>query len=204
MAEALQVFKDNMLESNRLRAERSETETHARAQRRTEMRKLADEFEAAVGEIVETVSSASTELEASATSLTRTAEETQQLSGMVEAASEEASSNVRSVAAATEEMTASIAEVSRQVQESNRITGEAVSQEELTDQSINELSKAALRIGDVVNLITSIAEQTNLLALNATIEAARAGESGRGFAVVAQEVKALAAQTASATNEISS
>ncbi len=203
MAEALQVFKANMLESNRLRAERSETEKQARAQRRAEMRKLADEFEAAVGEIVQTVSSASTELEASATSLTRNAEETQQLSGMVEAASGEASNNVRSVAAATDEMAASIAEISRQVQESNRIAGEAVSQAEVTDARINELSKAALRIGDVVNLITTIAEQTNLLALNATIEAARAGDSGRGFAVVAQEVKALAAQTASATQEIS-
>ncbi len=166
--------------------------------------KLAAEFEAAVGEIVQTVSSASTELEASATSLSRTAEETQQLSGRVEAASEEASSNVRSVAAATEEMSASVAEISRQVQESNRIAGEAVKQAEMTDARINELSKAALRIGDVVNLITTIAEQTNLLALNATIEAARAGDSGRGFAVVAQEVKALAAQTANATKEISS
>jgi methyl-accepting chemotaxis protein len=204
MAEALQVFKDNMLESNRLRAERAEAKKHADAQRKTEMRKLADEFEAAVGEIVQTVSSASSELEASATTLTRTAEETQQLSGMVEAASEEASSNVRSVAVATEEMTASIAEISRQVQESNRIAGDAVNQAEVTDARINELSKAALRIGDVVNLITTIAEQTNLLALNATIEAARAGESGRGFAVVAQEVKTLAAQTAKATYEISS
>ena len=204
MAGALQVFKDNMLESNRLRTERTEAEKHTRAQRRADMQKLAAEFEAAVGEIVQTVSSASTELEASATSLTKTAEETQQLSGRVEAASEEASSNVRSVAAATEEMTASVAEISRQVQESNRIASEAVSQAEVTDARINELSKAALRIGDVVNLITSIAEQTNLLALNATIEAARAGESGRGFAVVAQEVKALAAQTAGATKEISS
>ena len=149
-------------------------------------------------------SSASTELEVSATTLTGNAEKTQQLSGMVEAASGEASNNVRSVAAATDEMTASIAEIGRQVEESNRITGEAVGQAEVTDHRINELSKAALRIGDVVNLITTIAEQTNLLALNATIEAARAGESGRGFAVVAQEVKALAAQTAKATNEISS
>jgi methyl-accepting chemotaxis protein len=181
-----------------------EAEKQARDQRRTEMRKLADEFEAAVGEIVQTVSSASTELEASATTLTRTAEQTQQLSGRVEAASEEASSNVKSVAAATEEMTASIVEISRQVRESNRIAGEAVNQAVVTDARINELSKAALRIGDVVNLITTIAEQTNLLALNATIEAARAGESGRGFAVVAQEVKALAAQTASATKEIGS
>jgi methyl-accepting chemotaxis protein len=204
MAEALQVFKDNMVESNRLRAERADAETKVHAQRRIEMRKLADEFEAAVGEIVQTVSLASKELENSAGTLTRTAEETEQLSGMVEAASGEASTNVRSVAAATEEMTASISEISRQVQESNRIAGEAVDQAQVTDTRINELSKAALRIGDVVNLITTIAEQTNLLALNATIEAARAGDSGRGFAVVAQEVKALAAQTAKATNEISS
>jgi methyl-accepting chemotaxis protein len=204
MAGALQVFKDNMVESNRLRAERLETDKKAQAQRKAEMQRLADEFEAAVGEIVQTVSSASTELEASATMLTTTAEHTQQLSGRVEAASQEASSNVKSVAAATEEMTASIAEISQRVQESNRIASEAVSQAEITDARINELSKAAVRIGDVVNLITTIAEQTNLLALNATIEAARAGESGRGFAVVAQEVKALAAQTAKATNEISS
>jgi methyl-accepting chemotaxis protein len=204
MAGALQVFKDNMVESNRLRAERLETDKKVQAQRKAEMQRLADEFEAAVGEIVQTVSAASTELEASATMLTTTAEHTQQLSGRVEAASQEASSNVKSVAAATEEMTASIAEISQRVQESNRIASEAVSQAEITDARINELSKAAVRIGDVVNLITTIAEQTNLLALNATIEAARAGESGRGFAVVAQEVKALAAQTAKATNEISS
>jgi methyl-accepting chemotaxis protein len=204
MAGALQVFKDNMVESNRLRAERLETDKKVQAQRKAEMQRLADEFEAAVGEIVQTVSAASTELEASATMLTTTAEHTQQLSGRVEAASQEASSNVKSVAAATEEMTASIAEISQRVQESNRIASEAVSQAEITDARINELSKAAVRIGDVVNLITTIAEQTNLLALNATIEAARAGDSGRGFAVVAQEVKALAAQTAKATNEISS
>jgi methyl-accepting chemotaxis protein len=173
------------------------------AQRKAAMAKLAGEFEAAVGEIVETVSSASNELEASATTLTRAAETAQQLSTSVAAASEEASTNVQAVASATEEMGSSIGEIGRQVQESSRISGEAVSQARKTDERITKLAQAAGRIGDVTQLITTIAEQTNLLALNATIEAARAGEAGKGFAVVAQEVKQLASQTAKATSEIS-
>jgi methyl-accepting chemotaxis protein len=153
--------------------------------------------------IIATVSSAATELEATAGALTHTAELTQRLSTSVAAASEEASSNVQSVASATEELGSSVNEISRQVQESSRIAGEAVRQAEATDARIAQLSQAASRIGDVVKLITAIAEQTNLLALNATIEAARAGEAGRGFAVVASEVKALASQTAKATEDIS-
>ena len=164
---------------------------------------LADRFESAVGEIVSTVSSASGQLEAAANSLTRTAENTQSLSANVAAASEEASANVQSVASATEEMSSSVSEIARQVQESSDIAKEAVQQAEKTDARINQLSQAAARIGDVVDLISAVAQQTNLLALNATIEAARAGEAGKGFAVVAQEVKALAAQTAKATEEIS-
>jgi uncharacterized phage infection (PIP) family protein YhgE len=121
---------------------------------------------------------------------------------MVAAASEEASANVQSVATATEELTSSVNEISRQVQESARIANEAVDQARKTNDRVGELSKAAARIGDVVELINTIAGQTNLLALNATIEAARAGEAGRGFAVVASEVKALAEQTAKATGEI--
>jgi methyl-accepting chemotaxis protein len=184
-------------------AEKKAAEAKSEADRKAAMLNLADEFEAAVGGIIETVASTSTQLEAAAHTLTKTAATTQQLSAMVAAASEEASASVNSVASATEEMSSSIGEIGRQVQESSTIAAAAVRQAQQTDIRINELSTAASRIGDVVKLITAIAEQTNLLALNATIEAARAGEAGRGFAVVAQEVKALAAQTAKATDEIS-
>jgi methyl-accepting chemotaxis protein len=202
VAKAAEVFKENGLARIRMEAEQKEAEKRSAAQRRADMMRLADQFEGAVGEIVETVSSASTELEASADSLTSTAERAQQLATVVASASEEASANVQSVATATEEMSSSVNEISRQVQESARIAGEAVEQARGTTARVFELSRAATRIGDVVELISSIAGQTNLLALNATIEAARAGEAGRGFAVVASEVKALAEQTAKATGEI--
>jgi methyl-accepting chemotaxis protein len=202
-ARAAQTFKENLIRIEKMEAEQKEAELHTATRRKADMHKLADEFQAAVGGIVEAVSSASTELEAAAGTLTKTAETTQELAGIVASASEEASSNVQSVATAAEEMTSSVNEISRQVQESANIAAEAVKQAGKTDTRINQLSHAAGRIGDVVKLITAIAEQTNLLALNATIEAARAGEAGRGFAVVASEVKALAAQTGKATEEIS-
>jgi methyl-accepting chemotaxis protein len=204
MAHAIQEFKVQAIaKAERETSEREEKNRELAVARRVELHSLAENFETAVGNIIEKVGTASSELESSAVILTKSSAATQQLSTVVAAASEETSTNVQSVAAATEEMAASISEIGRQVLESNKIANEAVGQAEKTDARIAELSLAAGRIGDVTQLITTIAEQTNLLALNATIEAARAGEAGRGFAVVAQEVKALAAQTAKATSEIS-
>jgi methyl-accepting chemotaxis protein len=202
MAKAVEIFKDNAVARQALEAEQREAATRAASGRKADMNKMASDFEAAVGQIVEAVSSASSQLEVSAGTLTTTAERAQQLTATVAAASEEASTNVQSVASATEEMASSVNEISRQVQASARMANDAVDQARTTTDRVSELSKAATRIGDVVELINTIAGQTNLLALNATIEAARAGEAGRGFAVVASEVKALAEQTAKATGEI--
>jgi methyl-accepting chemotaxis protein len=203
LAKTVAIIRQNAEQKAREEAEtRAGQEQIASRQRKADMIRLADQFEGAVGEIVETVSSASSQLEASATTLTANADRSQELTTMVAAASEEASTNVQSVASATEELSSSVNEISRQVQESARMANEAVDQARITNARVSELSKAAARIGDVVELINTIAGQTNLLALNATIEAARAGEAGRGFAVVASEVKALAEQTSKATGEI--
>jgi methyl-accepting chemotaxis protein len=204
IAEALSIFRDKLRENRKLAADQEEAKQDAERERKRSMMEMADGFERTVGQIVETVSSASSEIEIAAEGLSRTAEATHALSANVAAASEQSSASVQSAASSTEEMVSSVAEIARQVQESQRVATAAVAQADQTNARMAELSQSAGRIGEVVKMISAVAEQTNLLALNATIEAARAGEAGRGFAVVASEVKALASQTAKATEEIGS
>jgi methyl-accepting chemotaxis protein len=202
ISQALSIFRDKLRENRQLAADQEQAKRQAEIERRQAMLDMADGFERTVGQIVAAVSDASSEIEVAAEGLTRTAESTNMLSATVAPASEQSSANVQAAAAATEQMVASVSEISRQVQESQRVATTAVAQAEQTNARIAELSQSADRIGEVVKMISAVAEQTNLLALNATIEAARAGEAGRGFAVVASEVKALAGQTAKATEEI--
>ncbi len=187
-------------EAQRQAEERARIEAEAR--RKREMNALADAFEASVKKVVQTVSAAATQLQSSSTALAATAEETTRQTSAVAAASEQASANVQTVAAASEELSSSISEIARQVSQSAQVARQATDRARATGATVDSLSVAAAKIGEVLNLISTIASQTNLLALNATIEAARAGEAGKGFAVVASEVKSLANQTARATDEI--
>ncbi len=201
MAEAVQVFKTSMIETERLQAEQAKAQ-EAQIQRAKRLEEITAKFDAAVSQMLQGVAGAAEEMQATAKSMSSIAEETRTQTSTASSASTQASSNVQTVATAAEELSSSISEIARQVEQSAGTSQRAVNQANETQETVGLLSKAAERIGEVINLISDIAEQTNLLALNATIEAARAGEAGKGFAVVASEVKSLASQTAKATEEI--
>ena len=201
MAGAVQVFRDNMIETERLRTEQ-ETEQRRQTERGQKIEASIGNFEKVIADVVNTVSSSATELQATAQSMAATSEETSRQSTTVAAASEQATQNVQAVASAAEELSASVREIGQQVTQAGTVIEEAVRQAMQSNEQVQGLTSTADKIGDVVKIISDIAGQTNLLALNATIEAARAGDAGKGFAVVASEVKTLATQTAKATQEI--
>jgi methyl-accepting chemotaxis protein len=202
MAGTVQVFKDGMIEADRLREANERQRQEAEAERKTGMLKLAETFESGIKGVVNSVASQATEMQAAAQAMSHTAETATQQATAVAASVEEASANVQTVATAAEELSASVLEIGRQVDQSSKIAGQAVAEADRTNETVEGLDRSAQRIGEVVQLIETIAGQTNLLALNATIEAARAGDAGKGFAVVASEVKSLASQTAKATEDI--
>ncbi|MDO8608090.1 MAG: methyl-accepting chemotaxis protein [Phaeospirillum sp.] len=202
MAKSVGHFKDQMLRVKQLEADQEEQKHRAEADRLSVMRKMADTFENNVGKVIETVTSAATELQAASGQMAGTATDTSHQATTVAASAQQASANVQTVASATEELASSIKEIAHQVERSQTVSTHAGQEVANTTTQVRALSENVAKIGEIVNLINDIAAQTNLLALNATIEAARAGDSGKGFAVVANEVKNLANQTARATSEI--
>ncbi|MCS3762380.1 methyl-accepting chemotaxis protein [Bradyrhizobium centrosematis] len=202
MVKAVTVFRDNAVRFNELQAEQLEAKARSEAEKRRAFAALADNFEASIRDVVTTVSSAAVEMEHTARSMSAIVEQSRQQTRAVSSASTLASENVQTVAAAAEELSSSMTEISRRLAHATEVVGKAANDGRQSNARVQSLAEAAQKIGDVVSFINGIAGQTNLLALNATIEAARAGEAGRGFAVVASEVKALATQTAKATEEI--
>jgi len=201
ISRAVQIFKDNKIASDKL--EETQRQERISKQRRAEkIEVLVNGFEETAANVIQTVSSAATELYENAQVMLSTVTDANKSSANVASSAEQTSSNVKAVAAASEQLSASTTEISSQVSKTSRVVSESVHKGKMADSTTESLSNATSKIGEVVELIQGIAEQINLLALNATIESARAGDAGKGFAVVANEVKNLAGQTSSATEEI--